>query len=80
MPPKAAAPAKDIQKGKRKPKAEKEDKPKKAPGPYMVFCKEQRPKIMEETPGLSFGEIGKALGSAWGKLSEEEKASYKRDA
>jgi len=79
MAPKAA-PAKKIEKKTRKPKADTADKPKKAPGAYMVFCKEQRPKIIEENPGLSFGEIGKALGSAWGKLSQEEKDTYKRDA
>ena len=44
----------------------------------MVFCKEMRPKILEENPGMPFGEVGKALGTAWGKLSDDEKAAYKK--
>lgn len=51
-------------------------KEKKAPGPYMVFCKEMRPKILAKSPGMAFGEVGKALGAAWGKLSDAEKAGY----
>ena len=61
-----------------KKSAAKEKGGKKAPGPYMVFCKEMRPKIVKENPGMAFGEIGKALGAAWGKLSDKEKAKYKK--
>ena len=65
------------------PKKTIEKKPKKettkrAPGPYMVFCKEMRPKIVKENPGMAFGEVGKALGAAWGKLSDAQKAKYKK--
>ena len=59
-------------------KKPKEKKEKKAPGPYMVFCKEMRPKIVKENPNMAFGEIGKALGAAWGKLSDAQKAKYKK--
>ena len=61
-------------------KSAKKDAPKekKAPGPYMVFCKEQRPKIIKADPNLTFGEVGKALGAAWGKLSDAQKAKYKK--
>ena len=62
---------------KKSPKKEK-PKEKKAPGPYMVFCKEERPKILKAKPNLSFGEVGKALGAAWGKLSDAQKAKYKK--
>ena len=48
-------------------------KVKKAPGPYMNFCKEMRPKIVKENSKLTFGEVGKALGAAWGKLSDAQK-------
>lgn len=57
-------------------KAAKNGKEKKAPGPYMVFCKAMRPKILAKNPGMAFGEVGKALGAAWGKLSDAEKAGY----
>eukprot|EP00967_Tisochrysis_lutea_P113466 scaffold180117_cov37-Tisochrysis_lutea.AAC.2 len=68
------APKSSISKGKKG-----QDKPKRALAPYMVFCKEQRPKIIAESPNLTFGEVGKALGAAWSKLSDEQKAQYKRE-
>ena len=58
-------------------KAAPAKKEKRAPGPYMVFCKEMRPKIIKENPKLSFGEVGKALGAAWGKLSDAQKVKVR---
>ena len=60
-------------------KAAKDDKPKvkRAPGPYMIFCKAERPKIVKANPSMAFGEVGKALGAAWGKLSDAQKAKFK---
>ena len=43
----------------------------------MVFCKEMRPKILKDNPGMAFGEVGKALGAAWKELSDADKAKYK---
>ena len=43
----------------------------------MNFCKETRPKIVEENPGITFGEVGKKLGEAWKKLSDDEKELYR---
>jgi len=62
-----------------KGKAKKDDKPKvkRAPGPYMIFCKAERPKIVKANPSMAFGEVGKALGAAWGKLSDAQKAKFK---
>ena len=71
----AAKPSKAKASKGKKPAAAKE---KKAPGPYMVFCKEKRPEILKKNPGMAFGEVGKALGAAWGKLSDAEKAKYKK--
>jgi hypothetical protein len=59
-------------------KAAKADKPKRAPGPYMLFCKEQRPKIVAANPAFTFGEVGKALGAAWKALTDAEKAKFKQ--
>jgi hypothetical protein len=67
MPPKKAIAKKSTDKAKA-PKAKQ---------PYMVFCKAERPKIVEANPGMKFGDIGKALGAAWGKLSDAQKAKYK---
>lgn len=52
---------------------------KKPLSPYMVFCKEQRPNIISENPGMSFPDVGRALGAAWGKLSDAQKAAYKQE-
>ena len=63
-----------------KGKAGKKDdkvKVKRAPGPYMIFCKAERPKIVKANPSMAFGEVGKALGAAWGKLSDAQKAKFK---
>ena len=53
------------------------DKVKKAPSAYMKFCKKERAAIVKANPKASFGEIGKLLGAAWGKLSDASKAKYK---
>lgn len=69
-------------KGEPKAKTEKASKKgapkeKKALTNYMRFCSQERPNIQKENPGLKFGDIGKALGSAWRELSDAEKATYK---
>ena len=53
------------------------DKVKKAPSAYMLFCKKERPAIVKANPTATFGEVGKLLGAAWGKLSDASKAKYK---
>ena len=79
----AAAPRPEIKKRAKKPKAKaekptkkgkqgKEKKEKKAPGPYMIFCKEMRPKIAKES--MSFGEVGKALGIGAGQKTASAEA------
>ena len=57
-------------------KADKADKPKRAPGPYMLFCKAMRAKIVAKNPKMTFGEVGKELGAQWKKLSDAEKKKY----
>ena len=80
-PKKKAAPAKKtIKKASPAKKSAKKDKPKekKPPSGYMLFCKEKRAGIVKANPKMAFGEVGKALGAAWGKLSDKEKAKYKK--
>ena len=69
-------------KGEPKAKTEKASKKgapkeKKAPNKYMRFCSQERPNIQKENPSFKFGDMSKALGSAWKKLSDAEKATYK---
>ena len=68
--PKAAPKAKATKvKGEKKAKGEK-----KPVSGYMKFCAQERGKLSKS---LTFGEAGKALGAAWKKLSDAEKAKYK---
>ena len=41
------------------------------------LCKKERPAIVKANPNATFGEVGKLLGAAWGKLSDASKAKYK---
>nr|AEG74031.1 HMGbox protein [Apopellia endiviifolia (species B)]AEG74035.1 HMGbox protein [Apopellia endiviifolia (species B)] len=65
---------------KRIRKVKDKRRPKRALGPYMYFCKDQRKEIQEQNPTMSFGDIGRVLGSQWGKLNEKEKQKYIRKA
>ena len=50
--------------------------PKKGLSTYMLFCKDMRSILKEESPELTFGELGKLLGQKYKELSAEEKAKY----
>jgi len=60
----------------------KKDKtgPKKPLTAFMFFNMETRPKVVEENPGIAFGEVGKKLGAMWKNLSEDEKSPYMEKA
>eukprot|EP00584_Thalassiosira_punctigera_P006296 CAMPEP_0172528858 /NCGR_PEP_ID=MMETSP1067-20121228/3092_1 /TAXON_ID=265564 ORGANISM="Thalassiosira punctigera, Strain Tpunct2005C2" /NCGR_SAMPLE_ID=MMETSP1067 /ASSEMBLY_ACC=CAM_ASM_000444 /LENGTH=67 /DNA_ID=CAMNT_0013312825 /DNA_START=127 /DNA_END=330 /DNA_ORIENTATION=+ len=60
------------------PKKAKAGGKKKKLSSYMLFAKETRPKVIEENPDFTFGEVGKELGKRWRALSDEEKAEYKK--
>jgi len=59
-------------------KAKKKDKnaPARNQSAYMFFAKDARKRIREENPDASFGEIGKLVGEAWKKCSDEDKKKY----
>eukprot|EP00347_Sterkiella_histriomuscorum_P018014 403347115 len=52
-------------------------KPKKVLTPYMFFVKENRPRIMRESPNMTFLEVMREVGVRWSKLSEVEKEPFK---
>lgn len=54
-------------------KVKDKKRPKRALGPYMYFCKDQRKDIQEQNPSMSFGDIGRVLGSQWSKLNDKDK-------
>jgi hypothetical protein len=43
----------------------------------MNFAKATRPGIVKANPTMAFGEVGKELGKAWGKLSDAQKEKFK---
>lgn len=65
---------------KMKIRRRKKDKtlPKKALTPYILFVKEQRPKLAEENPTMGFADMMKKLGEKWKKMSEGQKLPYAR--
>jgi hypothetical protein len=48
------------------------------PSAFIIFSGERREALKAQ--GLSFGEIGKACGAEWKKLSPTEKAKYEARA
>ena len=66
-------PSKTAAKAKASPKKAAAPKAKRGPSPYIVFCTEQRSKIKAANPSATFGELGKLLGAAWGKMSDAQK-------
>ena len=51
-------------------------KPKRELSPYIKYCKEQRPQIIQKDPKATFGEIGKMLGEQWKNMSAKDKEKY----
>lgn len=62
---------------KGKGKAKKDpNAPKRGQSAYFYFMNEIRPKVKEETPDISFTDIGKVIGEKWKVISADEKARY----
>ncbi|TIA89762.1 hypothetical protein E3P99_01903 [Wallemia hederae] len=57
-----------------------ENAPKRALSAYMYMSQEFRPKVREEHPEASFGEIGKILGAKWKEMPTEEKKPFEDQA
>jgi hypothetical protein len=47
---------------------------------YMFFSKENRHRIKQANPDVSFGGLGKLLGAEWKQISIEDKRPYQRQA
>lgn len=54
--------------------------PKKPLTAFIYFHMKNRPKVLEENPGMKFGEIAKTLGAKWKAMSDAEKLPYKNSA
>ncbi|KAL9112194.1 MAG: hypothetical protein Q9227_003571 [Pyrenula ochraceoflavens] len=79
--PKAASKASAKAKPARGEKKKKDpNMPKRGLSAYMFFANEQREKVRDENPGISFGQVGKVLGDRWKNLSDKQKAPYEAKA
>jgi hypothetical protein len=52
-------------------KADKVDKPKRAPSAYLIFCSERRVAVKEANPDATFKDMGKLLGAEWATLDDK---------
>jgi len=66
-----AVPRKNSKKNAKDP-----NMPKRARGSYLLFTKDERPKIQLEDPCLKFTDMGAVLGERWRNLSEEDRKKY----
>nr|XP_061791416.1 high mobility group protein B2-like isoform X2 [Nerophis lumbriciformis] len=74
---KSYVPPKGAKKGKKK---KDPNAPKRPPSAFFVFCSEHRPRIKEENPGISIGDIAKKLGELWSTQGAKDKAPYEAKA
>lgn len=51
-------------------------RPQRKPSAYINFCKKERPAIVKANSKLTFGEVGKALGAKWAKMSDADKKKF----
>uniref|UniRef100_A0AAZ1XZP0 High mobility group protein B2 n=1 Tax=Oreochromis aureus TaxID=47969 RepID=A0AAZ1XZP0_OREAU len=76
---KTYVPPKGAKKGKKK---KDPNAPKRPPSAFFVFCSDHRPKIKEDNPGISIGDIAKKLGEMWATQSAKAarlKEKYEKD-
>ncbi|KAJ5239515.1 Non-histone chromosomal protein 6 [Penicillium chermesinum] len=73
---------KPVRKTKERATRRKKDPnaPKRGLSAYMFFANDNRDKVREENPGISFGQVGKMLGDKWKALSDSERKPYDEKA
>ncbi|KAL4969546.1 high-mobility group nucleosome-binding protein [Aspergillus stella-maris] len=54
--------------------------PKRGLSAYMFFANDNREKVREENPGITFGQVGKMLGEKWKALSDKDRKPYEDKA
>lgn len=47
---------------------------------FFIFCSEFRPKVKNESPGLTIGDVAKRLGEMWNGTAAEDKQPYEKKA
>ncbi|KAH7651977.1 structure-specific recognition protein 1 [Dioscorea alata] len=66
----------DGSKKRRQKKKKDPNAPKRAMSGFMFFSNSERENIKKSNPGLSFTDVGRALGDRWKKMSAEEKEPF----
>ncbi|XP_039117381.1 FACT complex subunit SSRP1 [Dioscorea cayenensis subsp. rotundata] len=66
----------DGSKKRRQKKKKDPNAPKRAMSAFMFFSNSERENIKKSNPGLSFTDVGRALGDRWKKMSAEEKEPF----
>ncbi|XP_067842088.1 high mobility group protein B1-like [Heptranchias perlo] len=67
--------------GAKKQKRKKDpNAPKRPPSAFFVFCADWRPKIKEENPGATIGDIARKLGVRWNATAANDKVPYEKRA
>ncbi|KAJ0985546.1 hypothetical protein J5N97_003902 [Dioscorea zingiberensis] len=61
---------------KRRQKKKDPNAPKRAMSGFMFFSNSERENIKKSNPGLSFTDVGRALGDRWKKMTVEEKEPF----
>lgn len=70
----------DKKKKKEKARLKAQKSKKKVLTAYQIFSKEYRLSILEEQPGLDFGDLSKKLADAWKQLPEGDKQVWRERA
>jgi hypothetical protein len=65
---------------KKKRKKKDPNAPKKPCSAFFHFSRRMRPKIKEQNPQATFGQLGKLIGEEWAKLTPEQKKEYEEMA
>ena len=47
---------------------------------FFFFCGDKRPKLKEQNPQATVGDIAKQLGAAWKIMTPEQKAPYEKQS
>ncbi|RDW86557.1 high-mobility group nucleosome-binding protein [Aspergillus mulundensis] len=54
--------------------------PKRGLSAYMFFANDNREKVRDDNPGITFGQVGKMLGEKWKALSDKDRKPYEDKA
>jgi hypothetical protein len=54
-------------------------KRKQPPNAFLLFCRDERPKIGERLPGLAPSDVSLLLSQMWRSLDDESKTRYKEE-